>query len=70
MQWVDLKSSRLMRERARGHVSNSDPNEILSDLEFARRVSQWCRFGVVDVTSKPIEESADEVVTLVSQRAK
>jgi len=47
----------------------SDPREILSDLEFARRVFRRGRFGVVDVTSRPIEESANEVVALVSRRA-
>ena len=47
----------------------SDPREILSDLEFARRVFRRGRFGVVDVTSKPIEESANEVVALIARRA-
>jgi regulator of PEP synthase PpsR (kinase-PPPase family) len=47
----------------------SDPREILSDLEFARRVFRRGRFGVVDVTSKPIEESANEVVALITRRA-
>jgi hypothetical protein len=47
----------------------SDPREVLSDLEFARRVFRRGRFGVVDVTSKPIEESANEVVALITRRA-
>ena len=47
----------------------SDPREILSDLEFARRVFRRGRFGVVDVTNKPIEESANEVVALIGRRA-
>jgi len=47
----------------------SDPKEILSDLEFARRVFRRGRFGVVDVTSKPIEESANEVVALIARCA-
>lgn len=45
----------------------SDPREVLQDLEFARTVFRKGRFTTVDVTSKPIEESANEVVAVVAR---
>mgnify|MGYP001819001229 FL=1 len=44
----------------------SDPKVILQDLEYSRQVFRSGRFACVDVTSKPIEESANEVVALVA----
>ena len=47
----------------------SDPKVILQDLEYSRQVFRTGRFATVDVTSKPIEESANEVVALVVRNA-
>ncbi len=47
--------------------SYSDPREVMQDLEFARTVFRRGRFKTVDVTSKPIEESANEVVAAVAR---
>ncbi len=46
----------------------SDPREVFQDLENARDVCRRGRFAVVDVTLKPIEESASEVVGHVSRQ--
>lgn len=46
-------------------TSYSDPRQILRDLEFARDVVQRGRFASVDVSLKPVEESANEVLTWV-----
>lgn len=45
----------------------SDPREVLQDIEHARAVFRKGRFATVDVTSKPIEESANEVVAAVAR---
>lgn len=45
----------------------SDPREVFQDLEFARTVFRKGRFTTIDVTSKPIEESANEVVAAVAR---
>lgn len=45
----------------------ADPREIFQDLEFARSIFRKGRFATVDVTSKPIEESANEVVSAVAR---
>jgi regulator of PEP synthase PpsR (kinase-PPPase family) len=47
----------------------SDPRVVLQDLEHSRQVFRTGRFATVDVTSKPIEESANEVVALVTRNA-
>jgi hypothetical protein len=62
------------RQRLRGLGSGalpaySDPREVFEDLEEARETYRKGRFMTVDVTSKSIEESANEVVALVSRHA-
>jgi regulator of PEP synthase PpsR (kinase-PPPase family) len=59
---------RRTREKGLGSgpsISYSDPRRILRDLEFARRIVRRGRFASIDVSKKPIEESADEVVAWV-----
>jgi regulator of PEP synthase PpsR (kinase-PPPase family) len=46
-------------------ISYSDPKQIVHDLEFARRIVRRGRFASIDVSMKPIEESANEVVAWV-----
>ena len=41
---------------------------IYEELETARRLFQRSGFAIVDITDKPIEESADEVLTQVNRR--
>jgi regulator of PEP synthase PpsR (kinase-PPPase family) len=53
---------------AMASTSYSSPREIFEDLEYARQIFRQGRFATVDVTSKPIEESANEVVALVGGR--
>jgi hypothetical protein len=50
-------------------TSYSDPREIYRDLEYAREIFRKGRFMTLDVSDKPIEESANEVVSLVSRRS-
>jgi regulator of PEP synthase PpsR (kinase-PPPase family) len=45
----------------------SDPGQVFRDLEHARAVFRRGRFATVDVTSKPIEETANEVVAVVAR---
>jgi regulator of PEP synthase PpsR (kinase-PPPase family) len=47
----------------------SDPGQVFEDLEHARAVFRKGRFATVDVTSKPIEESANEVVAAVARES-
>jgi regulator of PEP synthase PpsR (kinase-PPPase family) len=53
-----------------GGLAYSDPAELYEEVEAARQVFRRGGFSIVDVTDKPIEESAEEVITLVTQRLK
>lgn len=50
--------------------SYTAPTDLIEELEFARSVFRQGSFAIVDTTDKSIEESADEIITRVSQRLK
>lgn len=45
-----------------------DPAQIHSEVETARAICRRHGFSVLDVTDKPIEASADEIVELITRR--
>jgi regulator of PEP synthase PpsR (kinase-PPPase family) len=62
---------RQQRQRALGAPGPSDytdPAAIYEELEAARQVCRRGGFSTVDVTDKPIETSADEIVERVTRR--
>jgi len=66
-----LLTYRRRRQRDLGpnaSTSYSDPREITRDLEHADRLFRTRRIAAVDVTSRPIEETANEVMALVGRR--
>ena len=72
---LTIALSRLLtfrRERARmmgltGSSSYSDPDKIAAELGLAQRTFDRGGFHVIDVTDKPVEASADEVIRHVGQ---
>jgi regulator of PEP synthase PpsR (kinase-PPPase family) len=64
-----------LRRRREQHLGRrslggyADPKQVFDDLEHAREVFRRGRFATVDVTMKPIEESASDVVATVARRA-
>jgi regulator of PEP synthase PpsR (kinase-PPPase family) len=46
----------------------SDLAEVYRDLEYARQIFRRGRFTIIDVTNKPIEESASEITALLIKR--
>jgi regulator of PEP synthase PpsR (kinase-PPPase family) len=68
-----LLQHRQQRQRQLGVPGLSDytnPRKIFAELEFAEEIFHRGGFSVIDVTDKPIESSADEVIRLVSGRFK
>jgi [pyruvate, water dikinase]-phosphate phosphotransferase / [pyruvate, water dikinase] kinase len=49
-----------------GH-SYSDCEELYEEIDAARKVFRQGQFAMVNVTNKPIEESADQVIALISR---
>jgi regulator of PEP synthase PpsR (kinase-PPPase family) len=45
-----------------------DPAKIHAEVEYARAICRRNGFAVIDVTDKPIEASADDIVDLVTRR--
>ncbi|MCB0193031.1 MAG: kinase/pyrophosphorylase [Anaerolineae bacterium] len=53
-----------------GRSNYVDPVKLFEELEYARKVYRRGGFATVDVTDKPIETTADEVVATVTRRLK
>jgi regulator of PEP synthase PpsR (kinase-PPPase family) len=68
---AQLRLFRLQRQRRlgiSGHASYTDASAIYEELEMAHRVFEQGGFAVLDVTDKPIETTADEIVALITRR--
>jgi regulator of PEP synthase PpsR (kinase-PPPase family) len=67
-QLVIHRQQRQRRLGTPGPSAYTDPTAIYEELEVAQRVFQQGRFTVVDVTDKPIETSADEIIERVTRQ--
>jgi hypothetical protein len=63
-----FRRQRQRRLGAPGQTPYTDPAAIFEELEMARGVFERGGFAVIDVTDKPIETSADEIIALVTRR--
>jgi regulator of PEP synthase PpsR (kinase-PPPase family) len=64
---------RKVRRRRMGRLGPEeydDPISIEEEVDAARRIFQRHKFTMIDVTNKPIETSADEVIQLLTSRFK
>jgi [pyruvate, water dikinase]-phosphate phosphotransferase / [pyruvate, water dikinase] kinase len=65
-----LQQHRNWRQRAMRGTAGAgyiDPETLYEEIEYARRVFRRGGFSVVNATNKPIEETADEVIALISR---
>jgi hypothetical protein len=62
------RQQRQRRLGAPGPSAYTDPVAIYEEAEAARQVFQRGGFSVIDVTDKPIETSADEIIELITHR--
>ncbi|HEX7572355.1 MAG TPA: pyruvate, water dikinase regulatory protein [Bacteroidota bacterium] len=63
-----LLEHRMKREELMGKVDTtaySSPSAVFEELEVARRIYREGRFSVVDVTDKPIENIANEIIKFI-----
>jgi regulator of PEP synthase PpsR (kinase-PPPase family) len=66
-----LLGHRQQRQRhlgAPGPTAYTDPATIYEEIEAARQVFKRGGFSTIDVTDKPIEASADEIIALITRR--
>jgi len=66
-----LVTHRQQRQRRLG-VSNkspyTNPVDLFEEIEEAKKLFRRHGFAIINVTDKPIEESADEVIALINRR--
>ncbi len=61
---------RIRQERIAGMQPSSytDPEAVFEELEESRRLFRRGGFSVIDITDKPMETSADEIIKLITNR--
>lgn len=69
-QLISHRQQRQRRLGVRGKSAYTDPGELYEEVKAARRFYRQHGFATVDVTDKPIEESADEVIALITRQLK
>ncbi len=69
-QLIAYRKWRQSRLGVGGATPYTDPSSIFEEVEEVRRFCRKQGFAIVDVTDKPIESSADEVISLVTRRLK
>jgi regulator of PEP synthase PpsR (kinase-PPPase family) len=67
-QLVDHRKKRQRRLGVVRHGTYTNPVDLYDEVEAARKLFRRHGFAVIDVTDKPIEESADEVISLMLRR--
>jgi hypothetical protein len=67
-QLIDHRRQRQRRLGVMGESAYTDPVKLYEEVEETRQYYRRNGFGLVDITDKPIEESADEVIALVTRR--
>lgn len=66
-QLISFRRLRQQRLGTTGRMAYSDLDEITAELEFAGRIFRQGQFKVIDITDRPIEESADEIITYINR---
>jgi hypothetical protein len=69
-QLIVFREQRYARLGVAAPFDYIDPRRIGEEVQAALRVFHRGRFAVIDVTDKPIETSADEIIKLIESRAK
>lgn len=65
-QLVHYRQVRSRRIGIPGHTSYIEPEAVYEELEFAQRLFRRGRFSVVDMTDKPIEEAAGQIISRIA----
>jgi|WetSurMetagenome_2_1015567.scaffolds.fasta_scaffold345671_2 [pyruvate, water dikinase]-phosphate phosphotransferase / [pyruvate, water dikinase] kinase len=69
-QLLVFREQRYARLGLAAPIDYIDSRRIGAEVQAALRVFRRGRFAVIDVTDKPIETSADEIIKLIESRAK
>ena len=67
-QLVAFRQFRQQRLGLSAKSTYSRAEDLYDEIEYARQVFRRGRFAVIDITDKPIEESAEEIVNRITRR--
>lgn len=65
---IEQRKRRVASMGAFDHRSYLDPSEIVQELDYAEKIFRRGNFTIVDVTNKPVESSANEIVKYLNDR--
>lgn len=65
---IEQRKRRVANMGAFDHRSYLDPSEIVRELDYSTKIFRRGNFTVIDVTNKPIESSANEIVHFINER--
>lgn len=65
---IEQRKRRVATMGAFDHRSYLDPSEIILELDYATKIFRRGGFTTIDVTNKPIESSANEIVKYINER--
>lgn len=68
-QLLAFRQQRQQRLGVSGQSDYIDPEKVYEELQYALKLCRRSGFTVIDVTDRPIETSADEVIRLVTSRS-
>ena len=59
-----------LQEAGRPHALDDyvDPQRIYEEIDFAEKLFKRSGFTILDVTDRPIESNADDILRLLSRR--
>jgi len=63
-----LRQERQRRLGSSGTGSYPQPESIYQEVDFARNLCRRSGFSLIDVTDKPLETTADQVIRLITDR--
>ena len=69
-QLLILRQERQRRMGSIGPGSYTDPQTVFEEVEFALKFCKQRGYTLIDVTDKPVESAADEVIRLITGRFK
>jgi regulator of PEP synthase PpsR (kinase-PPPase family) len=67
-QLIAHRRVRQQRLGVRGESAYTDPREIYEELESANQIIKKAGFPMINITDKPVEETAEEVISLLNRR--
>lgn len=62
-----IRQSRIAGMQSSGY---NDPAEVFEELEQSRKLFRKNGFTIIDISDKPLETSADEIISLITKRFK